>query len=42
VGHVEDRRIGVGADGGDQVGALHAGKVLDGAADAAGNVDRKA
>jgi len=39
VGHVEDGRVGVGVDGHDHVGALHAGQVLDGAADPAGDVD---
>jgi hypothetical protein len=38
VGHAEDRRLGILVDRHDHLGVLHAGQVLDGAADAAGHV----
>lgn len=39
VGNLEDRRFLVLVDGDDDLGILHAGKMLDGARDADGNVE---
>ena len=38
VGHLEDGRLGVLVDSHNGLGVLHAGQVLDGTADADGNV----
>src|ERR1043165_4458220 len=39
VGDAEDRRLGVLVDGDDHLGILHAGEMLDRAADADGDVE---
>ncbi len=39
IGDLEDGRFGVFVDGGDELGAGHARKVLDGAGDAEGHVE---
>src|SRR5690606_33787934 len=39
VGDLEDRRIGILVDGDDVAGILHAGQVLDGSGDAAGDIE---